>query len=441
MIWPDEEVLALPIFRTLTCRDQELPADEAASDAVGRVDGGAVAGKVLLLVLGSKRMESMRDQEGGGAPVISPPPAWDLTRILLGVAAIGGLVVASFWILRPFLPAVVWATMIVVATWPMLRAVQARLWGKRGLAVAVMTVTMLLLVVAPVAVGVMTIVQNSGAIVAWTRSVAELSVPAPPEWVRKLPLVGDKVAREWEKIAAARPEDLASHVTPYLDDIARFILSEAGGLGALFVHLLLTVAISGVLYANGERAASAALAFARRLAGEAGPRVAVLSAQAIRAVALGIVVTALIQSAIGGLGLAVTGVPYPALLTAVMFLLGIAQIGPIPVLLGAVIWLYWRDETLWGTVMVVWSLVAVSFDNFLRPLLIRRGADLPLLLIFAGVLGGLLAFGVIGLFIGPVVLAVTHTLLQAWVTGEEATSVRAVAAGGSALISPARPPR
>ena len=126
--------------------------------------------------------------------MISPPPAWDLTRILLGVAAIGGLVVASFWILRPFLPAVVWATTIVVATWPMLRAVQARLWGKRGLAVAVMTVTMLLLVVAPVAVGVMTIVQNSGAIVKWTRYVAELSVPAPPEWVRNLPLVGDKVA-------------------------------------------------------------------------------------------------------------------------------------------------------------------------------------------------------------------------------------------------------
>ena len=201
------------------------------------------------------------------------------------------------------------------------------------------------------------------------------------------------------------------------------------------------MAISGVLYANGERAASAALAFARRLAGEAGPRVAVLSAQAIRAVALGIVVTALIQSAVGGLGLAVTGVPYPALLTAVMFLLGIAQIGPIPVLLGAVIWLYWRDEVLWGTVMVVWSLVAVSFDNFLRPLLIRRGADLPLLLIFAGVLGGLLAFGVIGLFIGPVVLAVTHTLLQAWVAGEEETRPEPPWREQARWSSPASAPR
>jgi len=104
--------------------------------------------------------------------------------------------------------------------------------------------------------------------------------------------------------------------------------------------------------------------------------------------------------------------------------LGVAQIGPMPVLLGSVIWLYWRDEPLWGTVMVVWALVTVSLDNFLRPLLIRRGADLPLLLIFAGVLGGLLAFGIIGLFIGPVVLAVTYTLLQAWVAEAETVPER-----------------
>src|SRR4030095_10821175 len=99
---------------------------------------------------------------------------------------------------------------------------------------------------------------------------------------------------------------------------------------------------------------------------------------------------------------------------------------------GAVIWLYWKDETLWGTVLVVWSLITTSLDNFLRPLLIRRGADLPLLLIFAGVLGGLLAFGIIGLFIGPVVLAVTYTLLQAWVAEGEAVPERRAPAAATA---------
>jgi predicted PurR-regulated permease PerM len=348
--------------------------------------------------------------------------SWDLTRIVLGVAAIGGLVAASFWILRPFLPAVIWATMIVVATWPALLAVQARLWGRRGLAVAVMTLLMLTIIVAPIAVGVATVVEHSATIVAWWRSLAELSVPGPPDWLWSVPLLGNRIALWWQGVTSAGPEDLLAHVTPYLKGVGLWVIGQAGGLGTLFVQLFLTVAVSGILYARGETVAAAVLAFARRLAGGAGERAAILSAQAIRAVALGIVVTALVQSVIGGLGLIVTGVPYPALLTAVMFLFGVAQIGPAPVLLGAVIWLYWRDQTLWGTVLVVWSLVTASIDNFLRPLLIRKGADLPLILIFAGVLGGLLAFGIIGLFIGPVVLAVTYTLLRVWVSEGEARS-------------------
>jgi predicted PurR-regulated permease PerM len=111
-------------------------------------------------------------------------------------------------------------------------------------------------------------------------------------------------------------------------------------------------------------------------------------------------------------------VPHAVVLTAVMFLLGVAQIGAVPVMVGAVIWLYWQDQTLWGTVMVVWTVITGTLDNFIRPILIKKGADLPLLLVFAGVLGGILAFGVIGLFVGPVVLAVSYTLLMAWV-GED----------------------
>jgi predicted PurR-regulated permease PerM len=126
-------------------------------------------------------------------------------------------------------------------------------------------------------------------------------------------------------------------------------------------------------------------------------------------------VTALIQAVIGGIGLAVTGVPYPLLLTSLMFLFGVAQIGALPVLLGAVVWAYWSSGTVWGTVMLVWAIFTGSLDHVLRPILIKRGADLPLLLIFAGVIGGLLAFGLIGLFVGPVVLAVTYTLLEEWV--------------------------
>jgi len=132
------------------------------------------------------------------------------------------------------------------------------------------------------------------------------------------------------------------------------------------------------------------------------------------------VATALVQAVVGGIGLAVTGVPRPVLLTAVMFLLGVAQIGAVPVLIGGIVWLFWQEQALWGTVLIVWTVVDGSLDNFLRPILIKKGADLPLLLVFAGVVGGLLAFGIIGLFVGPVVLAVSYTLLAAWVADRRA---------------------
>jgi predicted PurR-regulated permease PerM len=153
----------------------------------------------------------------------------------------------------------------------------------------------------------------------------------------------------------------------------------------------------------------------QRMAGAQGEGAIVLAAQAIRGVALGVGVTAMIQTALGGLGLAIAGVPFAALLSAVILMFCIAQIGPALMLFPVVGWMYWTGDTGWATFLLVWSTVVSTIDNFIRPFLIRRGADLPLLLIFVGVIGGLLSLGLIGIFVGPVVLAVTYTLLQAWV--------------------------
>jgi predicted PurR-regulated permease PerM len=340
---------------------------------------------------------------------------WDITRILFAVVAIGGLIAASFWVLKPFLPAVIWAVMIVVATWPEMRRVERRLGGRRSFAVAVMTAAMVAIILGPIALAVTALIDRADEIAGWTKSLTHLSVPQAPSWVRDVPLVGARITTWWNGIASTPPQELAANITPHLAVIGGWLLGQAGSFVALFVQLLLTLAISAVLYAKGEAAAEWVLVFARRLAGVDGERAARLSGQAIRAIALGIVVTALVQSLVGGLGLVVAGVPHAVVLTAVMFLLGIAQIGAMPVMVGAVIWLFWQDQTLWGTVMVVWSVITGTLDNFIRPILIKKGADLPLLLVFAGVLGGLLAFGIIGLFVGPVVLAVSYTLLMAWV--------------------------
>jgi predicted PurR-regulated permease PerM len=210
--------------------------------------------------------------------------------------------------------------------------------------------------------------------------------------------------------------DLVAQVRPHARAAATWLAQQAGSFALLLVQFLLIVILSAVLYAGGESWGAWLRGFGRKLAEEQGDRMVVLAGNAIRGVALGVVVTALVQSALGGIGLAIAGVPFAGVLTAIMFALCIAQLGPILVLLAATAWAYYSLGAGWGTFLLVWSLVVGLMDNVLRPVLIRRGADLPLLLIFAGVIGGLVAFGVVGIFVGPVVLAVAYTLLDDWVS-------------------------
>jgi predicted PurR-regulated permease PerM len=182
----------------------------------------------------------------------------------------------------------------------------------------------------------------------------------------------------------------------------------------MLLQFLLTTIIAALVLANGETVRDGILRFARRLAGQQGYDTAQLAARAIRGVVLGVVGTALLQTTIGGTGLFIAGVPAAGLISAVMLFLCLAQLGPIPVMIPAVAWLYWSGQSGWGTVLLIISIVAGTIDNVLRPILIRRGANLPLVLIFAGVIGGLIGFGIVGLFIGPVVLGITYTLLATW---------------------------
>ena len=344
----------------------------------------------------------------------SPVPR-DITHTTLAVLFIGMLIAASFWVLRPFLFAIIWAGLIVVSTWPLLLRLQARLSGRRGLAVAAMTIGLLLVVFVPLTLAFLTIFENAGDILSRVRSVAAVTSSPPPEWLENIPLAGGKIAARWREFAALSTEERSALMTPYVQKFVQWFLAQAGGIGLMLINILLTVIISAILYAKGEIVGAGIVSFARRLAGPSGEEVVLLAAKATRGVALGVVLTAVIQAAIGGIGLAVTGMPATALLTAVMFLLCLAQVGPLLVLIPAVIWLYASDGAIWGTVLLVISIIAGVIDNIIRPIFIKRGAALPLIMVFAGVIGGLIAFGIVGLFIGPVVLAITYTLLKAWV--------------------------
>ena len=354
------------------------------------------------------------------APVAPMPiVATDPARVTLVVVFIAGMLLTSFWILRPFLPAAIWAVTIVVATWPLMRRVERWLWGRRGLAVAAMTALLLLTLIVPLALALATIAEHAGQIIGWIHAAASWTAPPPPEWVERLPIVGARISARWRELAAMSHDDVVMRISPYTAQIVGWTLGTVGGAGIVLVQLLMVVLWAAVLYAWGESAADGVRRLARRVAGPPGDKYVALAGQAIRGVALGIVVTALVQTGLAAIGLVVAGAPFVAVLTALVFVFCIAQIGALVPLALAVGWLYWSGEHVWATALLIWSLVVCGIDNVLRPILIKRGADLPLLLVLLGVIGGLVTFGIVGIFLGPVVLAVGYTLLADWLaTGE-----------------------
>ena len=350
---------------------------------------------------------------------MSEAQRYDLTRVVFTVLFIGGLIAFSIWIVRPFVAPTIWGVMIVVSTSQLMLGVQRLAGGRRWAAVAFMSFVLFLLLIVPLSVAIGTLVANLDDIGEWARRLRDFQVPPPPAWLPDAPLVGARATELWQQVHAQGFAVVEERIAPYARDLVAWFVAEMGSFGKLFIQFLLTVVAAAILYAYGEGAAGWMLRFGERLGGERGEAAIRLSGQAIRSVARGVVVTALVQTAVGGVGLWIAGVPFAAVLTALMFLLAVAQIGAGPVLIVPVIWLYWSGSPGMGTFLLVVTVIAATLDNFLRPLLIKQGAaDLPLLLIFLGVIGGLIAFGLIGIFIGPLVLAVTHTLLNAWLRGD-----------------------
>ncbi|MCU5774947.1 AI-2E family transporter YdiK [Erwiniaceae bacterium BAC15a-03b] len=336
----------------------------------------------------------------------------DLPQIMFTLMFITILIVACFWVVQPFILGFAWASMVVIATWPLMIKLQSWLWGRRSLAVLAMTLVLLLLFIIPIAILVNSLIDNSAPVIAWATS-GHLQIPQL-SWLHEIPMVGDKLYASYHKLVDGGGSALMAKVQPYVGRTTGFFVAQAGHFGRFMMHLGLMLLFSILLYWRGEQVGNGIRHFAWRLAGRRGDAAVLLAGQAVRAVALGVVVTALVQGVLGGIGLAISGIPYATLLTVLMILFCLVQLGPLPVLVPAIIWLYWSGDTTWGTVLLVWSCVVGTLDNVLRPMLIRMGADLPMILILSGVIGGLFAFGMIGLFIGPVVLAVSYRLVSVW---------------------------
>ncbi|MGF6753433.1 AI-2E family transporter YdiK [Paraburkholderia sp. GAS42] len=339
----------------------------------------------------------------------------DIARTLLVIVVLIALTVGSLYVLSPFIPGLIWATTIVVATWPLMLAVQRRCGNRRWIATTFMLLCLLIVIVVPLYEAISTLALHGSEIMAAIKSLPSYALPPPPGWVESLPVIGARIGSEWQTLSDAGPGGLLAKVEPYVSIGARWLLGHAAVVGVFVIHMFITIIIAGILYTNGEKAAAFMTRFASRIAAQRGEGAIKLAALAVRAVALGIVVTAVTQSALGGIGLWVAGVPGAGILTAVMLMLCLAQIGPLLPLLGSVAWLFFHSSHLVAILLLIWSIMIAMLDNVLRPMLIKRGVNLSMLLILSGVLGGMFAFGIVGLFMGPVILAVTSTLLNAWI--------------------------
>ena len=327
-------------------------------------------------------------------------------------------VVALCWgtlvVLRPFLPAILWASIIVVATWPIMLRVQRLFGGRRGLAVATMTGGLLVAVVVPVALLLGTLITRLPELRDLAGRMLAGPWPGPPAWVARLPF-GAQLNAQWQQAVAQSPDHWTAAIRPYLGRAALWLSLHVGTLGGITLEFVLTLALVVVFYLHGEELATLTRRLARRVGGVRAEEGAVLAGQAMRAIAAGVVLTALLQSILSGCGLWVVGIPAAGVLTSVMFMLCIMQIGPMPVLIPSIVWLLFSEQIGWAIALGIWAVLMSMGDTFLRPWLIQRGAKLPFILVLGGVIGGLLAFGVAGIFIGPILLAVVKRLMERWV--------------------------
>ncbi|MBR0651589.1 AI-2E family transporter [Roseomonas terrae] len=319
-------------------------------------------------------------------------------------------------VLEPFALAIALGAFIAIGTWPAREALVSR-----GVRPALASMVLLLVLILAVALPATLIVPDLGdqvvATVTVARNALERLSPTPPAWVTDLPLVGSGAGRLWAQLEGARG-NFTEVIRPYSGAIASMLVSLGQAAAASLMQILLSLLVAAMCWTGGDRTVAQLREIAGRLGGQTGIDAVDAAGGAVRGVAWGVVGTGLIQGVLMGVGLAIAGVPGAVVLGFLAMIFSISQVlGPLIVVmwLAAAAWLYSQGSTGWAIFMVVWGLVPVSgSDNIVRPLLIQRGSAMPLGLIIIGVFGGMIAFGFLGLFVGPALLAVAHGLLQAW---------------------------
>ena len=336
-------------------------------------------------------------------------PAIDIA-IRIGVIAL--LIVLCFQILRPFISLVIWGAILAIAFYPVCRRLRSVLGGRNKLAAAILTVVMLLVIILPS-------VRMLGSLVDGVKYIngriqsSELRMPPPPDGIDTWPLIGESLQREWYDAS----ENLKATLTrfqPQVKAMSLRLLRSAMGTALGLLHFALSIIIAGIFMANAKGSGDMAKDLFVRLAGERGADFADISAQTVRNVVKGILGVAIIQSMLAGTGFVVAGVPGAGLWAFVCLLLAIIQIGILPVVIPVIIYMFSTASTLTAALLTGWLISVCLVDNILKPILLGRGAPVPMLVVFLGAIGGFLSMGFIGLFVGAVILSLGFKLFRVW---------------------------
>jgi predicted PurR-regulated permease PerM len=329
-------------------------------------------------------------------------------------AAVILLSIGCLYVLQPFLAAILFAAAVVISSWPLYQRLLHRLNGRRTPAALTMTLSLTLLVIIPLALVAWNLADNIATAFEQIRNALSHGELLPPGWIRDIPLVGDQIDVYLRQLVASR-EQMLELAQRMLEPARRWLLAGGIMLGTGVVQMSLAAFVSFFFYRDGNALIAVIGAAMRRVMDEeAGPVTDIVS-QTVRGVMYGLLGTALAQALVAALGFAIAGVPAILLLSVLVFVSSLIPLGPPVIWGGAAVWLFAQGRTGWGIFMLVWGFFVISgVDNVVRPMLISRGSSLPFLLTLLGVLGGVIAFGFIGLFIGPTLLAVGYSLLSGW---------------------------
>lgn len=333
-----------------------------------------------------------------------------LVQILL-LALLG----ACLWVMAPFWSALFWGAVLAFASWPLMRLLTRALKGRESLAAAILTLGWMLLVAAPLVWLGFNLADHVRDATVFVKDVQVDGLPDPPTWLGSIPLVGERLVGYWTTIDQQGAALLAS-IKPYLGQVGNWLLARSAQVGGGILELTLSIVFVFFFYRDGPRLAAFVLSLLERLIGERAQYYVDLVAGTVQRVVNGVIGTAAAQAVLALIGFLIAGIPGALVLGIGTFLLSLVPMGPPLIWIPATAWLAWKSEYGMAIFLGLWGTFIVSgVDNVLKPYLISRGGNLPLVIVLLGVFGGLLAFGFIGLFIGPTLLAVAYSLLLDWV--------------------------